>query len=220
MYFKSSKLLLILWYTAELVFFQKWPKPAQLNILSPGVTTISIEPTDPFRCDDFPFYLRNAVLILGCVSFRVKYIHQSVWPDLAIFCTLDNHSKPEATIILPKLPTLLGNFCKGVKIIHFYIEIIFGQLLKTFGNFYLVTLLASMSIRLPHFQNEIALWEVRSFHFHLLLSRLPVRRRTSKREIDSKSFHIKKAKKDYCSILAIHWDSEKQFNLKFECWTV
>ena len=28
-----------------------------------------------------------------------------------------------------KLPTVLGNFCKGVKIIHFSREIIFGQLL-------------------------------------------------------------------------------------------
>ena len=36
----------------------------------------------------------------------------------------------------PKLPTLLGNFCKGVKIIHSSIEIIFGQLLWTFGDFY------------------------------------------------------------------------------------
>ena len=26
--------------------------------------------------------------------------------------------KPVATIILPKLPTLLGNFCKGVKVFH------------------------------------------------------------------------------------------------------
>ena len=33
-----------------------------------------------------------------------------------------------ATIILPKLPTLLGNFCKGLKNFHFSSEIIFGQL--------------------------------------------------------------------------------------------
>ena len=51
-----------------------------------------------------------------------------------------------AIIILPKSPTLLGNFCKGVKIIHFSIEIIFGQLLQTFGDFYLVTLLTILSI--------------------------------------------------------------------------
>ena len=42
---------------------------------------------------------------------------------------------------LSKSPTFLGNFWKGSKIIHFSSEIIFGQLLKTFGNFYLVTLL-------------------------------------------------------------------------------
>ena len=43
---------------------------------------------------------------------------------------------------LPKSPTFLGNYCKGAKIIHFSNEIIFGQLLQTFGDFYLVTLLA------------------------------------------------------------------------------
>ena len=37
--------------------------------------------------------------------------------------------KPVAKIILPKSPTLLDNFCKGVEIFHFYSEIIFGQLL-------------------------------------------------------------------------------------------
>ena len=30
--------------------------------------------------------------------------------------------------------------CKGVKIYHFSSEIIFGQLLKTFGTYFLVTL--------------------------------------------------------------------------------
>ena len=48
---------------------------------------------------------------------------------LVIYCTLGNFSKPVGTIILPKLPTFLGNFCKGIKIFHYAIEIIFGQLL-------------------------------------------------------------------------------------------
>ena len=46
-------------------------------------------------------------------------------------------------LICPNLPhssPFLGNFCKGVKIIYFSSETIFGQLLQTFGNFYLVTL--------------------------------------------------------------------------------
>ena len=48
--------------------------------------------------------------------------------------------KPFATIILPKYTAFLGIFCKVVKIYHFSGEIIFGQLLETFGDFYLVTL--------------------------------------------------------------------------------
>ena len=63
-----------------------------------------------------------------------------MWPDWAIFYTLGNFFKPLATISLPKYLTFLGNFCKGVKIYHFSSEIIFGQLLQTFGDFYLVTL--------------------------------------------------------------------------------
>ena len=55
--------------------------------------------------------------------------NQPVWPDWAIYCFLGNFLKHLATFILPKSPTLLGNFCKGVKI--------FILLLKSFlGNFY------------------------------------------------------------------------------------
>ena len=75
--------------------------------------------------------------------------YDTVWTDWAIFCTLGNHSKLVAKIILPKSPTLLGYFCKIVKSIHFSIEIIFGQLLQTFGDFYLVTLVRhELQIRL------------------------------------------------------------------------
>ena len=49
--------------------------------------------------------------------------------DWAIYCTLGNFSKPVATINLPKSPTFLGNFCKGVNINHFSSKIIFVQLL-------------------------------------------------------------------------------------------
>ena len=43
-------------------------------------------------------------------------------------------------LICPNPPTLLGNFCKGVKIYPFSSQIIFGQLLQTFGDVFLVTL--------------------------------------------------------------------------------
>ena len=63
---------------------------------------------------------------------------RAVWPDWAIYF-LGNFSKPVETIILPKLPTFLGNLYKGVKIFHFSSEIIFGQLLDIWQLF-LVTL--------------------------------------------------------------------------------
>ena len=61
---------------------------------------------------------------------------QSVWSDWAIYCILGSFSKPVATIILPKSPTFLGNFCQGLKIFNFSSEIIFGQLLKTIGRLF------------------------------------------------------------------------------------
>ena len=61
-------------------------------------------------------------------------------PDWAIYWTLGSFSKPLETIILSKSPIFLGNFCKDVKIFNFSSEIIFGQLLYTFGDFLLVTL--------------------------------------------------------------------------------
>ena len=66
-----------------------------------------------------------------------------MWPDWAIYCTLGNFLKPVATIILPKFPTLLGYFWKGVQTFHFSSEITFGQLLQTFGDLLLVTLLTN-----------------------------------------------------------------------------
>ena len=44
------------------------------------------------------------------------------------FCILGNFLKPLTTINLPKSHTFLGNFCKGVKIYHFSIEIIYRHL--------------------------------------------------------------------------------------------
>ena len=60
----------------------------------------------------------------------------SVWPDWVIYWTLGRFLKPLAPINLPKSPTFFGNFCKGVKIYPFSSEIIFGQLLYTFGDFF------------------------------------------------------------------------------------
>ena len=56
-----------------------------------------------------------------------------VWPDWAIYWTLGNFSKHLATINLPKSPTFLGNFCKGVKLFNFSSEIFYRHL-ATFGT--------------------------------------------------------------------------------------
>ena len=61
----------------------------------------------------------------------------AIFGDLLDFGEL---SKPLAAIDLPKSLTFFGNFCKGVKIYHFPSEIILGQLLYPFSNFFLVTL--------------------------------------------------------------------------------
>ena len=69
------------------------------------------------------------------ISFLTHRGLSPVWPDLAIYCTLGNFLKPLATINLPKSSAFLGHFCKGVKIFHFSIEIIFGQLLEIWQFF-------------------------------------------------------------------------------------
>ena len=62
-----------------------------------------------------------------CIIIIEQQIGWPVGPDLAIFWTLGKFLKPLATINLPKSPTFFGNFCKGVKIYQFSMEIIFGQ---------------------------------------------------------------------------------------------
>ena len=59
-----------------------------------------------------------------------------MWPDLAIYWTLGNYSKPLATINLPKCPTFLGNFCTCVKIFNFYSEIILDNFYRHLASFY------------------------------------------------------------------------------------
>ena len=45
---------------------------------------------------------------------------------LVIYCTLGNFSKPVGTIILPKLPTFLGYFCKRVQKLSFLMKYFWG----------------------------------------------------------------------------------------------
>ena len=90
-----------------------------------------------YRCtysdDAFPY---NECSLEECSPHLSILDTLTVWPDWAIYWTLGNFLKPLATINLPKSLKFPGNFCIGVKSYHFYSEIIFGQLLQTFGNFF------------------------------------------------------------------------------------
>ena len=55
-----------------------------------------------------------------------------VCPDWAIFWTLGSFSKPN----LPKSPTFLGNFCKGVKMFYFCCDIILGNIYRLLAIFF------------------------------------------------------------------------------------
>ena len=83
-----------------------------------------------------------------CLSVCAPVLIRSSVTRLGDFCTLGNFFEPLATTNLPKYITFLGNFCKGIKMYHFSSETIFGQLLHTFGDFYLVTLIRSLFLRL------------------------------------------------------------------------
>ena len=92
----------------------KTPSCIHFLFLSPLSLSVSIIPT-PFTYLLYLYYVRNR-------------LSDSV-TRLAIYWTLGRFFKPLAKINLPKSPTFLANFCKGVKIIHF--------LVKSFlGNFY------------------------------------------------------------------------------------
>ena len=67
-----------------------------------------------------------------CIGGSSSVDLYAVWPDWAIFYTLGNFSKPVATIILPKLPTLLGNFVK----VSIYFIFLVKSFLATFKDFW------------------------------------------------------------------------------------
>ena len=67
-------------------------------------------------------------MLLICAWWPVR-------PDWAIYWTLGKFLKPLAAINLSKSTTFLGNFCKGVKIYHFFSEIILGNFYRHFTIF-------------------------------------------------------------------------------------
>ena len=80
--------------------------------------------------------------------FFYHFASPSMWPDWAIYCTLDNFSKPVATIIFPKSHTFFGNFCNGVKIFHISSEIIFGAPFIDIWWLFLLVMLISVVVKI------------------------------------------------------------------------
>ena len=83
------------------------------NVVSPLATT-------SLKVSVRSLSFKNAIYVLMTVSSVTR---------LGEFLHFGQPFKAVATIIFPKLHTLLGNFCKEVKIIRFSSEIIFGRLL-------------------------------------------------------------------------------------------
>ena len=70
-----------------------------------------------------------AILLSSCHNKQKTVLDLNSATRLGDFLHFGLLLKPLATINLPRSPTFLGNFCKGVKIYPFTSEIIFGQLL-------------------------------------------------------------------------------------------
>ena len=60
----------------------------------------------------------------------------TVWPDWAIYCTLDNFSKPVAIIILPKLQIFQAIFVKYSKYFIYLMKSFFGNFYSHLATFY------------------------------------------------------------------------------------
>ena len=88
---------------------------------------------------------------------KLLSLSKSVWPDWAIYYTLGNFLKPLETINLPKPPTFLGNFCKGVKSIIFLVKSFLGNIYRNVAIFFRSHCSECSSFEIPYFLNRTLL---------------------------------------------------------------
>ena len=69
----------------------------------------------------------------GVIKIKVRQQCDQIGRFIGLW---SNFSKPLATVILPKSPTFLGNFCKGVKNYHISREIILGNFYRHLAIFF------------------------------------------------------------------------------------
>ena len=90
------------------LFLSHWQSPAETPSIS----------NDIKRKKEGEEWLSLSHFAQLSLSLSLSLYHlQTVWPDLLYFGPLFAQL---ATINLPKSPTLLGNFCKGVKFLSFF----------------------------------------------------------------------------------------------------
>ena len=106
----------------------------------------------------------NVVYDIGSSSYLNTWVGLSVTRlgNLLDFCKF---LKPLATIIFPKSPTYLSNFCKGVKIYQFSSEISFWATFIDIWRFFLVTLVGLQvilvsSISICHLSSFLPFWKL------------------------------------------------------------
>ena len=76
----------------------------------------------------------NNIFCLRHLCFHSKW--RAVWPDLPIYWTLGNFSKPLATISLPKSPTFLDNFAMMSKSLIFLVKSFLVNFYRHLATFY------------------------------------------------------------------------------------
>ena len=99
-----------------------------------------------------------------------KHESGSLWPDWAIYWNLCNFLKPLATIKLPKLPTFLGNFCKGIKIYHFLVKSFLGNFYRYLAIFSWSHWFRSKGFKPPRTSDFSDRSDCRSVNFNVCLS--------------------------------------------------
>ena len=130
--FVNSQMLIE--FSSHLVTMFESPKLSGLNKISKRKTTFVIL--------TFVWNVRSKIEQLFCQKSTAQIRPHFSVTRLGDLLDFEQLFKAWATVSLPKSPTFLGNFCKKVsKIFNFSSEIIFGQLLKIFGDFLMVTLL-------------------------------------------------------------------------------
>ena len=113
------------------VLINKWcyPQSAFIHNLGPTIYFSILANSDLSYCQPFwmlpkQYFAQN--MALPSIESRCRSQCDQIGRFFSLLAIIQSRWKQ---LFYPNWPHLLGNFCNGVKIIHFSSEIIFGQLL-------------------------------------------------------------------------------------------